>query len=150
MVVMPCSATPLSKLAPGIADNLLTRAAYVHTQEHRLLIPVPREAPLAIPTLGALLKAAQAGATILPAAPGLHTREDLPAFVTLRVLDLSGTGYPRAPRWKGPGPLVTPVPLEPAPGRPPSALLRAGGHFRDMLRRMAGGVPQGPGSHPLL
>ncbi|WP_018466715.1 UbiX family flavin prenyltransferase [Calidithermus timidus] len=106
MVVVPCSATSLSKIAYGIADNLLTRAAYVHLKERRPLILVPREAPLPIPTLEALLKAAQAGATILPAAPGFYTRprsiEDLLAFMTQRVLDLLGLEYPRAVRWKEP------------------------------------------------
>lgn len=106
MVIVPCSATSVSKIAYGIADNLLTRAAYVHLKERRPLILVPREAPLPIPTLEALLKAAQAGATILPAAPGFYTRprsiEDLLAFMTQRVLDLLGLEYPRAPRWKEP------------------------------------------------
>lgn len=106
MVIVPCSATSVSKIAYGIADNLLTRAAYVHLKERRPLILVPREAPLPIPTLEALLKAAQAGATILPAAPGFYTRpqsiEDLLAFMTQRVLDLLGLEYPRAARWKEP------------------------------------------------
>jgi 4-hydroxy-3-polyprenylbenzoate decarboxylase len=104
MVIMPCSATSVSKIAYGIADNLLTRAAYVHLKERRPLILVPREAPLPIPTLEALLKAAQAGATILPASPGFYTKpqsiEDLLAFMTQRALDLLGLEYPRAPRWK--------------------------------------------------
>lgn len=106
MVIVPCSATSLAKIAHGIADNLLTRAAYVHLKERRPLILVPREAPLPIPTLEALLKAAQAGATILPASPGFYTRpqsiEELLAFMTQRVLDLLGLEYPRAPRWKEP------------------------------------------------
>ncbi|WP_027893991.1 UbiX family flavin prenyltransferase [Calidithermus chliarophilus] len=104
MVVVPCSATSVAKIAYGLADNLLTRAAYVHLKERRPLILVPREAPLPIPTLEALLKAAQAGATILPAAPGFYTKpqsiEDLLAFMTQRILDLLGLEYPRAPRWK--------------------------------------------------
>lgn len=106
MVIVPCSATSIAKIAHGIADNLLTRAAYVHLKERRPLILVPREAPLPIPTLEALLKAAQAGATILPASPGFYTRpqsiEELLAFMTQRVLDLLGLEYPRAPRWKEP------------------------------------------------
>jgi polyprenyl P-hydroxybenzoate and phenylacrylic acid decarboxylases len=104
MVVVPCSATTLSKVAYGICDNLLTRAAYVHLKERRTLILVPREAPLPLPTLEAMVRAAQAGATILPASPGFYTRpktiEDLLGFVTQRILDLLGISADRSPRWK--------------------------------------------------
>jgi 4-hydroxy-3-polyprenylbenzoate decarboxylase len=104
MVVVPCSATTLSKVALGVCDNLLTRAAYVHLKERRPLVLVPREAPLPLPTLEAMVKAAQAGATILPASPGFYTRpktiDDLLGFVTQRVLDLLGIEADRSPRWK--------------------------------------------------
>ncbi len=104
MVIVPCSATTLSKVAYGLADNLLTRAAYVTLKEHRPLVLVPREAPLPLPSLEAMVKAAQAGATILPAAPGFYHKpqqiDDLLAFITQRILDLFGLDYPRAPRWK--------------------------------------------------
>jgi 4-hydroxy-3-polyprenylbenzoate decarboxylase len=104
MVVVPCSATTLSKVALGVCDNLLTRAAYVHLKERRPLVLVPREAPLPLPTLEAMVKAAQAGATILPASPGFYSRpktiDDLLGFVTQRVLDLLGIEGDRSPRWK--------------------------------------------------
>lgn len=104
MVVVPCSATTLSKIAYGVCDNLLTRAAYVHLKERRPLVLVPREAPLPLPTLEAMVKAAQAGATILPASPGFYSRpktiDDLLGFVTQRVLDLLGIESTRSPRWK--------------------------------------------------
>ena len=104
MVVVPCSATTLSKVAYGVCDNLLTRAAYVHLKERRPLVLVPREAPLPLPTLEAMVKAAQAGAAILPASPGFYTRpktiDDLLGFVTQRVLYLLGIEGDRSPRWK--------------------------------------------------
>ncbi len=104
MVVVPCSATTLAKVAYGLADNLLTRAAYVTLKERRPLVLVPRETPLPLPSLEAMVKAAQAGAVILPAAPGFYHRptqiDDLLAFITQRILDLFGLDYPRAPRWK--------------------------------------------------
>ncbi|MCS7069416.1 MAG: UbiX family flavin prenyltransferase [Meiothermus sp.] len=104
MVIVPCSATTLTKVAYGLADNLLTRAAYVTLKERRPLVLVPREAPLPLPSLEAMVKAAQAGATILPAAPGFYHKprhiDDLLAFITQRILDLFGLDYPRAPRWK--------------------------------------------------
>lgn len=104
MVIVPCSATTLSKVAYGLADNLLTRAAYVTLKERRPLVLVPREAPLPLPSLEAMVRAAQAGATILPAAPGFYHKpqhiDDLLAFITQRILDLFGLDFPRAPRWK--------------------------------------------------
>lgn len=104
MVVVPCSATTLSKVAYGICDNLLARAAYVHLKERRPLVLVPRETPLPLPTLEAMVKAAQAGATILPASPGFYSRpktiDDLLGFVTQRALDLLGVDVDRSPRWK--------------------------------------------------
>lgn len=104
MVLVPCSATTLSKIAYGLADNLVTRAAYVTLKERRPLVLVPREAPLPLPTLEAMVKVAQAGATILPASPGFYHKpqaiEDLLAFMTQRILDLFGLEFPRSPRWK--------------------------------------------------
>jgi 4-hydroxy-3-polyprenylbenzoate decarboxylase len=51
-----------------------------------------------------MVKAAQAGATILPASPGFYTKpktiDDLLGFLTQRILDLLGIEAARAPRWK--------------------------------------------------
>ena len=103
MVVVPCSATTLAKVATGLADTLLTRAAYVHLKERRPLVLVLRETPLPLPTLRAMVQAAEAGATILPASPGFYHRpkeiRDLLGFVTQRILDHLGLPGKRAPRW---------------------------------------------------
>ncbi|GAB5603592.1 UbiX family flavin prenyltransferase [Thermus sp. FJN-A] len=103
MVVVPCSATTLAKIAWGLADTLLTRAAYVHLKEKRPLILVPRETPLPLPTLRAMVQAAEAGAIVLPASPGFYHRpkeiRDLLGFVTQRILDHLGLPGARAPRW---------------------------------------------------
>lgn len=104
MVVIPCSASTLSKVAYGLSDNLLTRAAYVHLKERRPLILVLRETPLPLPTLEAMVRLAQAGAVVLPASPGFYHRprsvEDLLAFITERVLDHLGLEAKGARRWK--------------------------------------------------
>lgn len=103
MAVVPCSASTLSKIAWGLADTLLTRAAYVHLKERRPLVLVPRETPLPLPTLKAMVQAAEAGAVILPASPGFYHRpervEDLLGFITQRILDHLGLEARRAPRW---------------------------------------------------
>jgi len=103
MVVVPASQTTLAKIAAGIADNLLTRAAFVHLKERRPLVLVPRETPLPLPALRAMLAAAEAGAVILPASPGFYHRpraiEDLIRFVTQRILDHLGVALDWAPRW---------------------------------------------------
>ncbi|GAA6755314.1 3-octaprenyl-4-hydroxybenzoate carboxy-lyase [Thermus sp. 2.9] len=105
MVVVPCSAATLAKIALGLADTLLTRAAYVHLKEKRPLILVPRETPLPLPTLRAMVQAAEAGAVVLPASPGFYHRpreiKDLLGFVTQRILDHLGLKAERAPRWGG-------------------------------------------------
>lgn len=103
MVVVPCSATTLGKIALGLADTLLTRAAYVHLKEKRPLILVPRETPLPLPTLRAMVAVAEAGAVVLPASPGFYHRPkeigDLLGFLTQRILDHLGLEAARAPRW---------------------------------------------------
>src|SRR5216117_4524447 len=85
LVVLPCSGTTLAKIASGIADNLVTRAAAVALKERRPLILVPRETPLALIMLENLLTLSRAGATVLPAMPGFYHRprsvQDLVDFV---------------------------------------------------------------------
>lgn len=72
MVVIPCSMGSVGKMANGIADNLLCRAADVSLKERRQLIVVPREAPLGLIHLRNLTKLAEAGACILPACPSFY------------------------------------------------------------------------------
>jgi 4-hydroxy-3-polyprenylbenzoate decarboxylase len=104
MVVVPCSASTLAKIAHGLADTLITRAAHVHLKERRKLILVPRETPYSRPMLEAMLKAHDAGAHILAANPGFYGKpkdvSDLLGFITARVLDNLGIENTRAPRWK--------------------------------------------------
>ena len=106
MVVVPASQGTLSKIAYGLTDNLLTRAAFVHLKEQRPLILVPRETPLPLPALRAMTLAAEAGATILPASPGFYHRpqriDDLIRFITQRILDRLGIELEWARRWPGP------------------------------------------------
>ncbi len=104
MVVIPCSASSLSKIAHGMADTLITRAAHVHLKERRPLVLVPRETPYSRPMLESMLKAYDAGARILAANPGFYGNpqsvKDLLGFISARVLDQLGIENKRSSRWK--------------------------------------------------
>ena len=70
----PVPATRLGAIAHGAAANLIHRAAEVHLKERRKLILVPRETPLSLVQIENMKRAAEAGAVILPAMPGLLPR----------------------------------------------------------------------------
>jgi len=106
MVVIPCSMKTLAGVAIGYADNLLLRAAEVTLKEKRTLVLVPRETPLTMIHIENMLRAARAGATVLPAMPGFYgrpkTMEDLIDQVVGKVLDVLGIEHALYKRWKGP------------------------------------------------
>ena len=106
MVIIPCSAHTLAKVAHGLADDLIGRAAQVMLKERRKLILVPRETPLSIITLRNMLMAAEAGAIIVDANPGFYhlptTVEELVDFVVQRVCDHLGVIVEFVPRWELP------------------------------------------------
>jgi flavin prenyltransferase len=93
----------LGAIANGLADNLIERAADVMLKERRPLVLVPRETPLSAIHLANMLRLAQAGATILPPAPGFYTHprtvEDIVDFVVARVLDQLRVPHDLVPRW---------------------------------------------------
>lgn len=104
MVVVPCSAGTLAKVALGLTDNLVSRAAHVTLKERRPLVLVVREAPYPRPMLQNMLAAHDAGAVVMPASPGFYHRPpdvaSLVRGVSARVLDLIGIEHAHAPRWK--------------------------------------------------
>ena len=103
MLVVPCSAGTLAKIAHGLADNLLSRAAHVTLKERRPLVLVAREDPLPRPMLQNMLLAHDAGASLMSASPGFYhapeSVDELLHFVTARVLDQFGLDVPGFRRW---------------------------------------------------
>jgi len=103
MVVAPCSMNTLAAVSAGITNNLIHRAADVCLKEKRPLILLAREMPLSLIHLKNMVRAAKAGATIMPAAPGFYTRpetiDDLVDSVVARMLDHLGLEHEMSPRW---------------------------------------------------
>ena len=94
MIVCPCSMGLMARIATGISNDLVTRAADVILKERRRLILVPRDAPLSIIHINNMKIVTEAGGIICPASPSFYSRpttfEELAATVIDRVLDLAG------------------------------------------------------------
>lgn len=103
MVAVPCSVGRVGRIAGGIGDDLIGRAADVALKERRKLILVVRETPLSLIHLENLLTVARAGAVVMPAAPSFYTRpatmEAVVDTVVARVLDQLAITTSLAPRW---------------------------------------------------
>lgn len=106
MVVCPCSGGTLAAIASGMSDNLIHRAADVHLKERRRLVLVPRETPLSLIHLENMRRCVQAGAVVLPAAPGWYHGvqgvPDLVNFVVARICDQLGVHHALMRRWGEP------------------------------------------------
>ena len=104
MVIVPCSMGTAARIANGISDDLVTRAADVCLKERRKLILVPRETPWNLIHLRNMTQLAEAGATILPAAPGFYhqpkTIDDLVDFLVGRILQQLGIDQTLVPQWQ--------------------------------------------------
>jgi flavin prenyltransferase len=109
MVVCPCSMGTLASIAAGVSRNLVERAADVALKERRPLILVPRETPLSLVHLRNMTAVTEAGATVLPAAPGFYhgpqSVGDLVDFVVARILDHLEVPHAIGRRWTAGEPL---------------------------------------------
>jgi 4-hydroxy-3-polyprenylbenzoate decarboxylase len=105
MVICPCSMGTVAAIAGGTSRSLVERAADVTLKERRRLILVPRETPLSLVHLRNLVSVTEAGAVVLPAAPGFYHRPtrvaELVDFIVQRILDQLGLAIEMAPRWTG-------------------------------------------------
>jgi 4-hydroxy-3-polyprenylbenzoate decarboxylase len=106
MAVVPCSMGTAARIAHGISDTLLTRAADVMLKERRPLVVVPRETPLSLVHLENLAGLARAGAVILPAMPSFYSKPaslgDAIDTVVGRILDHLGLSHDLLRRWGSP------------------------------------------------
>lgn len=105
MIVVPCSMGTLGRIAAGISNDLITRAADVILKERRKLILVLRETPYSLIHIRNMEALTLAGGIICPASPSFYSRpstvEEVAATVVDRVLDLAGFDI-RSFRWAGP------------------------------------------------
>lgn len=104
MVIVPCSMGTAARVACGLSDSLLTRAADVMLKERRRLVIVPRETPMSSIHLRNLLTLSELGAVVIPAAPSFYSLpasiEQLCRTVVERVVAHLGVDAPRY-RWNG-------------------------------------------------
>lgn len=105
MVVCPCSMGTMAAIAHGTSRSLIERAADVTLKEKRKLVLVPRETPLSLVHLRNMTAAAEAGAVVLPAAPGFyHTPKqisELVDFIVQRIVDQMGLDIRITEPWQG-------------------------------------------------
>ena len=105
MVVCPCSMGTVSAIAQGSSRSLVERAADVTLKERRKLVLVPRETPMSLIHLRNLVSVTEAGAVVIPAAPGFYHKpqkiDDLVDFLVQRIIDQLGLEIQMAPRWQG-------------------------------------------------
>ncbi len=94
MIICPCSMGTLGRIAHGISDDLITRAADVMLKERRKLILVPRETPFSLIHIENMRTVTLAGGIICPANPSFYSRpetlEQAVETVVDRVLNLAG------------------------------------------------------------
>lgn len=104
MIVCPCSMGTMGRIAHGISNDLITRAADVILKERRKLILVLRDTPYSLIHINNMKTITEAGGIICPASPSFYSKpnsfEDLAATVIDRVLDLAGFQNEDAYRWK--------------------------------------------------
>lgn len=104
MIVVPASSNTLGAIASGVTNNLLQRAAAVTLKERRRLIVAHRETPLSLIDIRNMQTLTEAGAIIVPLAPGFYLRPTTLAeiidFMAAKLLDLLDVPHTLDVRWE--------------------------------------------------
>mgnify|MGYP002621824502 CR=1 FL=1 len=94
LIVCPCSMGTLGRIAGGISNDLITRAADVMLKERNRLILITRETPLNLIHIKNMETITLAGGIILPASPSFYSKpadfSQLARTITNRALNLVG------------------------------------------------------------
>jgi 4-hydroxy-3-polyprenylbenzoate decarboxylase len=97
LIVCPCSMGTLGRIAGGISDDLISRAADVVLKERRKLILVVRESPYNLIHINNMKTVTEAGGIICPATPSFYSLpqsiEEVAETVVNRVIDLAGFNH---------------------------------------------------------
>lgn len=102
MIVVPASMGTVGRIASGVSQSLIERAADVMLKERRPLVLVVRESPYSLIHLRNMTSLTEAGGIILPASPSFYikanTVDDLCRSITLRAVAMTGIEVERK-RW---------------------------------------------------
>ena len=94
MIVVPCSMGTLGRIASGMSDDLVTRAADVILKERRKLILGIRDTPYNLIHIKNMETVTLAGGVICPATPSFYSKpktiEEAANTVVDRIIDLAG------------------------------------------------------------
>lgn len=104
MVVVPCSSNTVARLALGLGDSLILRAAHVQLKERRRLVIVPRETPAPTLLLRHLTTLSELGVVVLLPEPAYYLRprtvEEVTDYLVGKILDQFALKHTLYRPWK--------------------------------------------------